>query len=208
MKKLLILFIVLLHTSLLAQFGSSAIKLGYFHPSAAKGGFIIGYEGGRDIDYFFFGWSIDWYHKNYVDKRLVDDITPSFGSGEITELRAKTNIHDFPVMAVGAVRFPVAPRTFLYVHGGIGAEMLLVNYRNFQNPDQDEFKVAFDFNWRLGLGGAFELGPRTEVFGELTYHNSEPSWEFEVDTPAGKKTFERIFDMSGVMARVGVRFFY
>jgi len=39
-------------------------------------------------------------------------------------------------------------------------------------------------------------------------HNSAPSWEFEVDTPAGKRTFERVFDMSGVMARIGVRFFY
>jgi len=157
MKKISILFIVLLSSSVFAQFGSSAVKLGFFSPSAAKGGFIIGYEGGRDMDeYFFLGWSIDWFHKSYVDRRLVDDISSTFGSGEINELRAKTNIHDFPVMLSAAARFPVAPRTFAYITGAIGAEMLLVNYRNFSNPDEDEFKAAFDFNWRIGAGGAFE----------------------------------------------------
>jgi len=197
--------------SAFAQFGSSAVKLGFFSPSAAAGGFIIGYEGAREIDeYFLAGFSLDWYHKTYVDRKLVDDINSSFGSGSINELRAKTTIHDFPIMFSATGRFPVAPRTSLYVTGGIGAEMLIVNFRNFENPDNDEFKVAFDLNWRLGFGSSYELGRNSEIFGEITYHNSAPSWEFEVDNPngLGKKTFERVFDMSGVMARVGLRFYY
>jgi hypothetical protein len=210
MKRLFLLLLLVLVSSSYAQFGSSAVKLGFFNPSAAQGGFIIGYEGGKDIDeYFFFGWSIDWFHKTYTDRKLVDDINNSFGSGEINELRAKTNIHDLPVMISAAARFPVAPRIAMYINGGIGAEMLLVSFRNFENPDNDDFRVAFDFNWRLGIGGAFELGRRSELFGEITYHNSAPSWEFEVDAPlGGKRTFERIFDMSGVMGRIGLRFYY
>jgi hypothetical protein len=210
MKKVIILFTLFFAAPVFAQFGTSAIKLGFFSPSAAKGGFIIGYEGGKEIDeYFLIGWSFDWFHKSYVDRNLVNDINTSFGSGDINELRAKTNIHDFPAMAMAAARFPVAPRTFMYINGGIGIEMLLVNYRNFVEPDKDEFRAAFDFNWRLGFGAAYELGARSEIFTELTYHNSAPSWEFEVDSPfGGKRTFERIFDMSGVMARVGLRFYY
>jgi hypothetical protein len=218
MKLFSVVFLLLLSSSVYAQFGSSAIKLGFFSPSAAQGGFIIGYEGGKEIDqYFFFGWSIDWFRKSYVDKKLVDDYNASFGSGgEINELRAKTNIHDFPVMVSASGKFPVAPRVSVYINGGIGAEMLLINYRNFDNPDKDEFRAAFDFNWRVGFGSAYELGTYSEIFGEVTYHNSAPSWEYEVDAPLGessfffrdKRTFERIFDMSGVMGRIGLRFYY
>lgn len=210
MKKYFLLLLFIFSTSAFAQFGSSAIKLGFFNPSAAPGGFIVGYEGGSDIDeYFFFGWSIDWFHKNYVDSKLVNDINNIFGSGSINELRAKTNINGFPVMVSVAARFPAGPRVSVYVNGGIGAEMLLVNYQNFEDPSKDEFKAAFDFNWRLGIGSAYALGRRSEIFGELTYHNSAPSWEFEVDNPTGgKKTFERVFDMSGVMFRAGLRFYY
>jgi hypothetical protein len=211
MKLFSLIMLVLFTASSYAQYGTSAIKLGFFSPSAAQGGFIIGYEGGKEMDeYFFLGWSIDWFRKSYTDRKLVDDFNNIVGSvGETNELRAKTNIHDFPLMVSVAGRFPVAPRTIFYVNGGIGAELLYVNYRNFNNPDQDESKVAFDFNWRLGIGTAYELGTRSEIFGEITYHNASPSWEFEVDTPSGgKRTFERIYDMSGVMGRIGLRFYY
>jgi hypothetical protein len=211
MKSVSLLLFLLFAASSFAQYGSSAIKLGFFSPSAAQGGFIIGYEGGKEIDeYFFFGWSVDWFRKSYTDRKLVDEYNDFFGAGaETNEIRARTSIHDFPIMLSIAGRFPVAPRTIFYINGGIGAEMLFVNYSNFNNPDQDESKVAFDFNWRIGLGTAYELGTRSEIFGEITYHNSAPSWEYEIDTPSGgKRTFERVFDMSGVMGRLGLRFYY
>jgi hypothetical protein len=209
----IVLFLILILTSVsFAQYGSSALKLGFFSPSAAQGGFIIGYEGGKEIDeYFVFGWSIDWFRKSYIDRRLIRDYNTVFGAGsEINELRAKTSIHDFPLMVSISGRFPVAHRTIVYANGGIGAEVLFVNYRNFNDPDNDEFRAAFDFNWRLGLGTAYELGSRSEIFAEITYHSAQPSWEFEVDNPSvpGKKIFERIFDMSGVMGRLGLRFYY
>jgi hypothetical protein len=121
-----------------------------------------------------------------------------------------TSIHDFPLMFMVIGKIPAAYRTIIYFTGGIGAEMLFVNYRNYNNPDKDETKVAFDFNWRLGIGSSYELGSRSEVFGEITYHNAAPSWEFEVPNlnNIGNKTFERIFDMSGVMGRLGLRFYY
>ena len=98
MKKLVLLFLFALTYNVFGQHSAAAIKLGAFTPGATNTGFIIGYEGGKYIDdNFNFGWSIDWFHKNYVDKELVDKFNLIEGvSVEENELRASTNIHDIP----------------------------------------------------------------------------------------------------------------
>jgi len=212
MKSKLLFLILILSSQSYSQWGSSAIKLGHFNPSASEGGFIIGYEGGKYIDYGLnIGWSIDWFHKSYVDKKLVAQFNEFYGiaGGSVNELRAKTNLHDFPVMLTAIAKFPVSHFVNLLINGGIGAEVLIIHYRNFQDTDESELQGAFDFNWRLGLGLSFNLGRRSEIFGELTYHSSMPSWEYEIQDQNGiKRTFEREFDMSGMMARIGIRFYY
>jgi len=212
MKNYLFLLFLFLCSDSFSQWGTAAIKLGHFNPSAAEGGFIIGYEGGKYIDEnFTFGWSMDWFHKDYVDKKLVAEFNDLYGiaGGSINELRAKTNLHDFPLMLTATAKFPVSPFVKMFVTGGLGAEVLLVHYRNFQNPDKSEFQGAFDFNWRAGVGILYELGRRSDIFGDLTYHSSKPSWTYEVEDINGfKRTFEREFDMSGLMVRIGVRFYY
>ncbi len=87
---------------------------------------------------------------------------------------------------------------------------MLIFYRNYQNPNEDEFEGAFDFNWRLGMGIAFQIGRRSDLIAELAYHSSAPSWSYELDDPlvGRKRVFERVFDMSGLMARVGLKFYY
>ena len=54
------------------------------------------------------------------------------------------------------------------------------------------------------------LGRRSDIFGELSYHASQPGWQYEAYDPVTnrKETFERSFDMSGMMFRVGIRFYY
>jgi len=212
MKSKLLFLILILSSQSYSQWGSSAIKLGHFNPSASEGGFIIGYEGGKYIDYGLnIGWSIDWFHKSYVDKKLVAQFNEFYGiaGGSVNELRAKTNLHDFPVMLTAIAKFPVSHFVNLLINGGIGAEVLIIHYWNFQDTDESELRGAFDFNWRLGLGLSFNLGRRSEIFGELTYHSSMPSWEYEIQDQNGiKRTFEREFDMSGMMARIGIRFYY
>jgi hypothetical protein len=211
MKKIIIT-VFLLTTGIFAQWNTGAIKLGYFNPSATDGGFIIGFEGGKHIDRFLsWNWSVDWFHTNYVDKKLVYEIDQYYPGtiGEVNELRATTNIHDFPVMVGLTTRFPMTKRSQFYLSGSVGAEMLLINYRNFQNPMDDAFDAAFDFNWQISLGASFAVGPRSEFFGEVSYHESNPSWTYEDDNyyyPAA--VLERSYDMSGFMARVGIRFFY
>ncbi len=212
MKKLLIVFIFLSSSISFSQWGTSSIKLGYFNPSATDGGFIVGFDAGTFIDKnFSWSFSFDWFNKNYIDKQLVAELNNNYGTtGTINELRAKTNIHDFPIMFNVIVKFPMNPRSQLYLTGGLGAEMLLINYRNFQNPEQDELEVAFDFNWRMGIGASFAMGPRSEIFTELTYHHSNPGWQYEAEEFGNytSRYFERSYDMSGIMARVGFRFYY
>jgi hypothetical protein len=211
MKKLTLLFMLVLCHYAYGQKSAATFKLGSFMPEATGAGFIIGYEGGSYIDdNFNFGWSIDWFHKNYVDKTLVESFNEVYGvSGSLNELRASTNLHDIPLMISVTVKHLVAPRAKIYATGGVGAEVLIINYRNIENPDESELKGAFDFNWRIGLGAAYNIGQSSEILLELTYHNSEPSWTYEVDVESfGKRTFERVYDMSGVMIRAGFRFFY
>ena len=210
MKKSIVILSLIYSSLSFAQLNSASIKLGYFNPTATNGGFIIGYEGGKIIDErLIFGWSIDWYHSSYVDKKLVNEFNQVYGFGQINELRAKTNLHEFPILLNFRAEFPIAPLTRFYATGGVGVEFLLINYRSFQTPDNDDIKAAFDFSWRIGAGILYRIGSRSEIFGQLDYHSSEPSWEYEVNTTnLGKRIFERSFDMSGVMARVGLRFFY
>lgn len=211
MKKIIVMSILFI-SGTFAQWNTGAVKLGYFNPAATDGGLIIGFEGGKHIDrYLSWNWSLDWFHQNYVDKKLVNELDQYYPGavGEVNELRAATNIHDFPLMIGLTARFPMTRTSQFYLTGGIGAEMLLINYRNFQNPIDDNFKAAFDFNWRVGIGAAFAIGPRSEFFGELTYHESNPSWTCESDNyyyPSA--ILERSYDMSGIMTRVGIRFFY
>ena len=214
MKRLsLFLILLFISSSIYSQRNTSTIKLGNFSPSATESGFVIGYEGGKYIDRNFdIGWSIDWFHKDYVDQTLVSEFNQYYGffESELNEVRAKTNLHSVPVLFNMRAKLPMSPRVAAYVTGGVGVEALLIFYRDYQNPEEDEFDGAFDFNWRLGMGIAFQIGRRSDLIAELTYHSSAPSWSYELDDPSvgRKRVFERVFDMSGLMARVGFKFYY
>lgn len=213
MKKLVLLFIVLFSGLNYAQDNFGSVKFGMYNPSATDSGFIIGYEGGWYIDdNFMVGWGADWFHKNYVDAKLVKEYNDFYGNihSQLNELRAKTNLHSVPLMGSVTGNWTIGHRTRAFVTGSAGINLLLIFYRSYENPDNDEFQGAVDFSWRIGTGVMYELGERSDAFVELAYHNSEPSWEFEVKDAltARRKTFERVFDMSGVLMRVGFRFFF
>lgn len=206
-------FIILLfmHSVIFSQEHKSSIKFGLNSPSATGSGFIIGYEWNKVIDNnFSLGWSVDWFNKNYTDQSLVKEFNKYYGVADsyLNELRAKTNLHDIPLMFTANINFPYNRKTNFYATGSIGGELLLINYRSFDNPDDDNMKVAFDFSWRVGMGVLYQLGERSDLIAELSYHHSEPSWKYEVDSGNMRRIFERRFDMSGLMLRVGVSFYY
>ena len=213
MKKIFLLLLFILPICLSAQHKYGSVKFGLFTPSATDGGFIIGYEGGWNIDdRFLFGWSADWFHKNYVDASLVKQYDEFYGNihSQLNEIRATTNLHSIPLMGTITGSWDVSPRVRAFASGSAGINVLLIFYRNYDSPDQSEFQAAFDFAWRLGGGLIYELGERSDAILELDYHNSQPSLTYDVkDSSTGrKKTFERKFDMSGMMLRVGFRFYF
>jgi hypothetical protein len=205
MKKifLIILFVPCL---MFAQIHYSTIKLGVYDPSATSAGFILGYEGGWYVDdNFIMGLSLDWFNKNYVDGNLVQDFNSIPGvDSKLNELRATTNLNSFPLMCTATGSWPIAPRARAFVTGSIGLEILFISYRDYDNPYNSNSKVASDLCWNLGGGVMYELGRRTDGIIELSYHNSSPSWQYTVND----RIFERSYDMSGLMLRVGLRFYF
>jgi hypothetical protein len=100
--------------------------------------------------------------------------------------------------------WPIGPRTRAFITGSLGLEILFISYRNYDNPNNSDSKVASDLCWNLGGGVMYELGKRTDGIIELTYHNSNPGWQYTVND----RIFERSYNMSGLMLRLGFRFYF
>ena len=208
MKKIVVftLLIVSSFTTLLAE-DYGAIKLGFHAPDATDTGFIIGLEAGREIDEALdVGLSFDWFQKEFTEYQKVSEAN---NAGIITEVNKKlseTTLYSFPLMAVFTGRFEVQERLNIIANGALGLELLMADYdisSEFASisPDlEDETEWAFDFAWRVGAGVSYQLGSRSEISAELNYHSSKPT------TDLGDN-LEREYDMSGVMGRIGLKFY-
>ncbi len=111
MKKLLLILMLVFTLSLSAQHKYGTVKFGMFAPGATETGFVIGYEGGWYIDdNLIVGWSADWFHKKYVDAKLVKEYNEFYGTihSELNELRANTNLHSVPIMGTATGNWEVA----------------------------------------------------------------------------------------------------
>ncbi|NOX65379.1 MAG: outer membrane beta-barrel protein [Chlorobi bacterium] len=213
MKKTIIILLFGFTSIVSAQRHSALVTFGHFKPSATEGGFILGYKGETFIDRnLSIGWSASWFSKSYVDKVLLKQYEQYYGivNGELSEQRSKTNLHSIPLLASMTAYLPVFPIISLYITGSAGAEALLIFYNNLQNEDQNEFKTAWDFSWQLGAGIAYKIGNRSDLVGEISYHNSNPSWTYTVTDPetGATKHLEQSFDMSGVALKFGFKFFW
>jgi opacity protein-like surface antigen len=209
-KRLFVIFLLIVAGSAFGQSRQTAVKIGYNNPSATDGGFLLGIETGKGIDEVLdVGFSLDWFHRKYVDKNLVTQLNELYGVNvEENEIRASTTLNSLPIMLSLSAHIPIDQPVDLYLTGALGGDFLLVSYRNFQNPENDEFEFAFDFSWQIGAGASYALGSRSNVFFELDYHSSEPSWEYDTESNGVKKIIERKFDMSGIQAKIGLRFYY
>ena len=216
MKKMILVFLLATLTVSFAQSNAAAIKLGFFSPSAVDGtGFIIGYEGGKHIDEALdVCWSVDWFSKEWEDKDAegnAENNIPGL-NGDTYKAISNTSINDIPVMFSITAKFPINNKTKWFLTGGLGAEILLASYHSYdetiggveEDKVTDEYEVAVDWNWRAGAGVLYNLGQRSELFGEVTFHYSLPSFSYDVnDIP-----YEREYDMKGILGRVGVRYYF
>lgn len=213
MKKLLFILFCSLPILTLAQRHSAAISFGHFNPSATEGGFQLGYKGEKFVDRnLSLGWGVSWFHKNFVDEVLLDQVVNYYGvvDAQISEQLSTTNLHSIPLMASATAYIPLFPVVSLYITGSAGAEALLIFYKNLENEDQNEFKSAWDFSWQLGTGLAYKIGNRSDIYGEISYHNSNPNWNYTITDPESGDTrhLEQSFDMSGVALKFGFKFFW
>ncbi|MEN8191680.1 MAG: hypothetical protein ABFS12_02615 [Bacteroidota bacterium] len=213
MKNFLLAALFLIPIITFSQRHSASIGFGHFNPAATEGGFILGYKGENFVDRnLSFGWSTSWFHKSYVDKVLLEQFVEYYGvvDGELSERRSTTNLHSIPLMISMTAYFPLFPIVSAYITGGAGAEGLLIFYKNLQSEEENEFKSAWDFSWQLGTGLSYKIGNRSDIYGEITYHESNPSWTYEITDPqtGNTKHLEQSFDMSGVALKFGFKFFW
>ncbi len=214
MKNLFLLLVLfLLPTFILAQYNTASINFGHYNPAATDGGFIIGYKGEKFMDRnLSLGWSASWFHKEYVDQVLLQQVQNYYNivDGSVTENRATTNLHSVPLMFSVTSYFPVLPVVSAYLTGGAGLEGLMIVYKNLQNENDNEFKTAWDFAWEIGTGLSYKLGNRSDFYGEISYHNANPSWTYKVQDPidGSTKSLEQSFDMSGVAFKFGFKFLW
>jgi opacity protein-like surface antigen len=210
MRKYMIIAAMTVLTALGAQQKIGAIKAGMFFPQACEGGFDLGFEYGLHIDTNLdVALSLDWFKKEFTDKDYIGDVEQYDNTIIGTQYKdlGKITIYDFPLMLSVTAKFPFTNKVKWFGTGGLGAEMLYASMKTYDANDgaevetKDESTFAFDFNWRLGGGVMYNLGARSEVFGELAYHYSKPS--FEDDNGITTE-----YDMSGIMSRIGVRFFF
>ncbi len=193
---------------------TAIVRLGYYAPAVTDGGFIIGAQWVQEVDENFqMGFSLDWFNKNYTDQRLVNEynkVNKGAGSfGSTNEVMAKTNLNLFPVQYGMYLNFPLERDIKIYATGSLGLDFLIINYRSYSNPSNDEMKAAVDFCWQIGVGVKYPLGRRSDVLAEISYHHSQPSWQYDVtDSDGNKRVIERSYDLAGLMLRAGVRFYY
>ena len=158
------------------------------------------------------GWSASWFHKEYVNQVLLGEVQQLYGivDGSIKENRATTNLHSIPLMFSASSYFPLFPIISAYITGSAGVEGLMIVYKNLQNENENDFKTAWDFAWEIGGGLAYKLGNRSDFFGEISYHNSKPSWTYKVNdaTTGNTKSLEQTFDMSGIAFKFGFKFLW
>ena len=204
MKKIITMTILLVIMLVYSQGKIGAIKAGMFFPGACEGGFDLGIEYGLHIDTNLdVAVEIGWFKKDYDDKDVRDEYEsiPGLTADEL-KILSETTIYDFPVMVMVTAKFPINFSYKWFATGGLGAEMLYASYNTID--DDTEHELAFDFNWRLGGGILYNLGERSELLAEIGYHYSKPSYEYE----DSNQTFKREYDMTGLLGRVGVRFFF
>lgn len=212
MKKIL-LTILLFPILLFGQYNSAAFNIGYFNPSAIDGGLILGYKGEKFADRnLSFGWNVSWFHKEYIDQVLLSEAEKYYGvlEGSLIESKATTNLHSIPIMCSVTSYFPFTPFADIFVTGGVGLEGLIISYNNLQNETESDIKTAWDIAWEIGTGVSYKLGKRSRFYGELSYHDSNPSWNFKVYDPnTGRTRFlEQSFDMRGIALKFGVKFMW
>ncbi len=142
--------------------------------------FVVGLE----ADFFWVSW----------DNKLQDVNAGGAVSGS---LKAETDLYTFPLYLNGQVRLPMVREKIgfePFITVGLGYCFMILDYSSDGGDGTDFYS---GFTWQILLSGSYKLSNRSavEFVGDLGYRRMNPD----------KDNIE--IDMSGLVARLGVRVF-
>jgi hypothetical protein len=199
MKTTLLSFILLFlfSTCVMSQRTIFEIEGGALFPQGTETGTIIGLSVGRMADENL-GWAFEaqYFWRTYTQEYTTEPQTI------VTEIENSTKM--LPVMGKIIYLSQIAPSLDIRISGGIGYAFLWNKEANYIE-DQEESNSFSGFAWEIGAGISIPISRAADFFGEINYFYSTPSRD------AGK-TVEGLpqrteIDMSGLLFRVGVRFY-
>ena len=206
MKTTIVVFILLISctTGVVGQHTIFEIEGGALFPQDTETGTIIGLGVGRMADENL-GWAFE---AQYFWRTFTKEYTVSETGGAtqqetiVTEIENSTKM--LPVMGKIIYLGQIAPGLDIRISGGIGYAFLWNTEANYLAGVEESDSFS-GFAWQVGAGLSLPISRAADFFGELIYFYSKPSRDAGT-TQAGLPQRTEI-DMSGLLIRVGVRFY-
>lgn len=204
---MLFAFVLIIGSGLSARgFGDlHGVRIGYFMPQDAKGGMMLGYFIGKEVDETVsVGISSDLYFKNYIKESTV--ATDSIFSGNIVTIQQELDFSSYllPVQGSISVLLPTGYSGWRpFLNGGLGVAFLLNREVNYLTDEKD-FRAFFSFAWNAGAGMQYRLGQQSLARLELFYQQAALKGDRD-KTEAGLPIYDEI-NMSGLGLRAGIYF--
>lgn len=198
------LLILLFSTFAIAQHTIFEAEGGALFPQDTETGTIIGLVAGRMADENL-GWAFE---AQYFWRTFTKEYTVAETGGATQEATIVTEIENstkmLPIMGKIIYLSQIAPSLDIRISGGIGYAFLWNNEANYV-VNVEESKSYSGFAWQLGAGLSLPISRAADFFGEMDYFYSMPSRDAGT-TQAGLPQRTEI-DMSGLLLRIGVRFY-
>ena len=180
------------------------LEVGALFPEDTEMGTIIGLSAGRMVDENL-GWT---FQVQYFWRTFTQEYTTTETGGTTKEETIATEIENstkmLPIMAKIIFLSQIGPKFDIRINGGIGYAFVWNHEANYIVGIEDS-KSFSGFAWQLGAGASIPISRAADLFGDLAYFYSLPSRDAGTSQAGLPQRTE--IDMSGLMLRIGVRFY-
>lgn len=180
-RYILFLFLFLGSETLFAQgYGVTTVKMGYFNPKDANGGFIFGGILGSAVDEAVdVGIGIDVFRGSNKEETKTGESTSGAGTKETGwRLDAESSSTIIPITAQVNMKLPASYTLFYTFGGGAGYEMLWTKEKEYDQDGEvinSKSRFYHGFRWILTAGILYKLGSRSSFVLEAFYDGSKVS---------------------------------